>query len=356
MANSLQNKKILLFDGINGISLGKEIYEAFLECGFPTDYIDNTVLKKKSFYKFRSAVSKILYRLLYSSEFYYAPQLANRHFKNTIMRLRPDIVFVIGFLYRFINPKLIHSLKMQLQFSLVLFDTDTCNLFNKRRELVYFLNNELPVYDKIYSFSKRSSQFINEIYEGNCTFFPFGAKPILRSKLHEKKFDICFVGSADMRRIFLLEQIKDKNLVIYGSRWERYKSLMSKAIQQKINYNPIWGADLHNLLYQSKIILNITRSTFYGVETGMNLRLFETLAARSFLLTDYCEELEDIFKIGQEIETFRSSGELIDKVNYYLCHDDQREKIARKGYELFLNKFTWKTRVQELADHLKEVR
>ncbi|MCJ7603430.1 MAG: hypothetical protein MUO63_18260, partial [Desulfobulbaceae bacterium] len=211
MANSLQNKKILLFDGINGIPLGKEIHEAFLECGFTADYIDNTLLKKKSCYKLRSAISKILHRALYSSEFYYDPQLINRHFTNTIRRLHPDIVFVIGFLYRFISPKLIKNLKEQLQFSLVLFDTDTCNLFNKRRELVYFLDNELPVYDKIYSFSKRSSQFINEIYDGNCTFFPFGAKPIAQPKSHEKKIDICFVGSADMRRIFLLEQIKNRN-------------------------------------------------------------------------------------------------------------------------------------------------
>ncbi|MFH2047207.1 MAG: glycosyltransferase [Pseudomonadota bacterium] len=355
MTNSISNKKIILFDGISGVPMGKEMHEAFVQCGFAADYIDNTQLRKKSFYKLRSAASKVLRKTLYSSEFYYCPQLVQKHFINTLQKHKPDIVLVIGFLYRFINPELLKKLKQQLRFSLILFDTDTCNLFGKRRELLFFLETELPVYDKIFSFSKRSSEFINGIQEVKSTFFPFGAKPIAEPESPEKKFDVCFIGTADMRRIFLLEQIKNSNLAIYGSRWKRYKSVMSKNLQQKIHYNSIWGQDLHRLLHQSKITLNITRSSFYGVETGMNLRLFETLAARSFLLTDYCEELEEIFTIGQEIETYSSSGELIDKVDYYLRHDEKREKIAQKGYELFISKFTWKARVQEMAEQMQQI-
>lgn len=355
MADSIYNKKILLFDGISGVPLGKEMHEAFVQCGFAADYIDNSQIRKKPIYKLQSAASKVLNKTLYSSEFYYCPQLVQKHFINTLQKHKPDIVLVIGFLYRFINPKLLKKLKQQLRFSMILFDTDTCNLFGKRRELLFFLETELPVYDKIYSFSKRSSEFINGIQEVKSAFFPFGAKPIAIPESTEKQFDICFIGTADMRRIFLLEQIKNRNLVVYGSRWKRYKSVMSKNLRQKIQYTPLWGQELHRLFHKSKIILNITRSTFYGVETGMNLRLFETLAAHSFLLTDYCEELDEIFTTGEEIETYRSSGELIDKVDYYLRHDEKREKIAQKGYELFISKFTWKARVQEMAKQIQNI-
>ncbi len=82
------------------------------------------------------------------------------------------------------------------------------------------------------------------------------------------------------------------------------------------------------MLQQSKIVLNISRSTFYGVETGLNLRIFETLASGGFLLTDYCDELKDLFSIGEHIETYRDSEDLNDKVSYYLKHEESRKKIA----------------------------
>ena len=157
-----------------------------------------------------------------------------------------------------------------------------------------------------------------------------------------------FVGSADMRRIFLLEHLVAFNLKVYGSKWKRNHSVISNELNNIIVEHPIWKDELYQEISRSKIILNITRSTFYGVETGINLRIFETLAARSFLLTDYTCELAELFKVGQEIETYSSAEELEDKVKYYLQHDDQRIKIAQKGYEKFLESYTWKSRLTEL--------
>ncbi|MBU1052257.1 MAG: hypothetical protein KKC46_00320 [Proteobacteria bacterium] len=46
MTISIFNKKIILFDGISGVPLGKEMHEAFVQSGFAADYIDNTQLIK----------------------------------------------------------------------------------------------------------------------------------------------------------------------------------------------------------------------------------------------------------------------------------------------------------------------
>jgi len=82
----------------------------------------------------------------------------------------------------------------------------------------------------------------------------------------------------------------------------------------------------------------------------MNRRIFEALAAGSFLLTDCCNELDELYTAGKELETFRRAfREFIDKIDYYLCHDDEKEAIARNGCDLFNDKFTWKRRVQKLA-------
>lgn len=348
MNNNINKPNILIFDGISGAVIGRELTETFLALGYKVEYVDNKTLKRKWFYKVRSSIYKSIHKFVFSDDFYYYPKLNQKNALEVIQKKLPDIILVIGFVYKFIDPKLIIKLKEKIKFKLTLWDTDSCNLFTKKREFDYFVHTEFPIYDKIYSFSQKITNFINEIKVSSAFFLPFGAKPISKIKHPSPKFDICFVGSADMRRIFCLEKLKEYNLIIYGSKWNRNKSLMTDGLKKKIVYNSIWGRDLHLLLSQSKIILNITRSTFYGVETGLNLRIFEALAARCFLLTDYCNELNDLFIIGEEIETYRSTEELVDKVDYYLAHDIDREKIAQKGYERYLKQYTWDARVKEM--------
>jgi spore maturation protein CgeB len=149
-----------------------------------------------------------------------------------------------------------------------------------------------------------------------------------------------------LRRLLLLEKIKDV-VSIFGSRWDRHRPLMSAQLQERVHSRQVWGEELHGLLHGSRIVLNITRTDFHGAETGLNLRIFEALAAGCFLLTDYCDELKDLFRLGEEIETYRSSNELVEKVDYYLHNDDQRRSIANCGHARFCRDFTWQARVRE---------
>ena len=145
----------------------------------------------------------------------------------------------------------------------------------------------------------------------------------------------------------MLEAIRDK-VTIFGDRWQRNLPLISRELQARITDRPVWGKDLHHLLAQSKIVLNITRSDFYGAETGVNLRIFEAVAAGCFLLTDHCDELNELFEIGKEIDTFHTSGELAEKVRYYLENEKERSHVAQCGYERFINCHTWQARIRQL--------
>lgn len=80
----------------------------------------------------------------------------------------------------------------------------------------------------------------------------------------------------------------------------------------------------------SKINLNMTMRP---IETGLPLRCFDILGCGGFLMTNYQEELNDMFVIGQDLEAYSSLDELIDKCSYYLSHEDERAAIARNGYE-----------------------
>ena len=80
----------------------------------------------------------------------------------------------------------------------------------------------------------------------------------------------------------------------------------------------------------SKININMTMRP---IETGLPLRCFDILGCGGFLMTNYQEELNDMFVIGQDLEAYSSPDELIDKCAYYLSHEDERAAIARNGYE-----------------------
>ena len=349
----MKQKKILILDGIDGVPLGQEILAAIETIGHVCSYQAASKLTKRKLYKIRSAGHKFLRKLSNSDSFYYLPKITNDSIAHLIQEQQPDIILVIGFLYRFIDTLLIKQLQQQSGFKLLLLDTDSCNLFTRRRELIFFLENELSLYDHIFSFSQMMSNFLSEVKAYPCSYLPFAAQAIetvANNGGKEKTNDVLFVGSADMRRVFLLEKLKQFNPTIYGSRWQRHQALMSQTLYQKVNFQTLWGEKLHQQLYNSKIILNITRSTFYGVETGLNLRIFEALAAGGFLLTDYSDELADLFHLGHEIESFKCAQELEDKVAFYLKNDSAREKIAQQGYLAFKSKHHWGIRVNKMLE------
>lgn len=344
-------KKLLILDGIGGVPLGREMADSFIVNGVQTSHLDCAKLPKIRFYNLRSAVAKLINRAHQQESFYHLPRLDINQFSSYLEKEQPTHILVIGFIYKFIEPRLLAKLCQCMNCKIYLYDTDSCNLYAKRREFIFFLEQELPIYQEIFSFSKVTTYFFRHTKKLNASHFPFGAKPIGNLQSNDKVYDVLFVGSGDLRRIFLLEHIKEF-VNIFGNRWKRNFPITSVELQQRIEDIPLWGDALYDHLKQSKIVLNITRTHFYAAETGVNLRIFEALAGGCFLLTDYCEEVVELFDEGIEIETFSSAKELKQKVEYYLANPDKREEIAKRGHEKFMKLYTWDIRVSKLSQDM----
>jgi len=340
-------RKVLVLDGIGGVPLARDLCDAFSTLGVATAYLDCLAQKRRPLHGIRAAYDKALNRQSDRDGFSLLPKLVERDLEALLERESPSHILVVGFAYKFYDPAALRRLADKAGAALLLYDTDSCNLYSRRREFIYFVENELPVYDLIFSFSKATTRLFRESRKLNAVFLPFGAKPLKAMARAEKTLDVLFVGTCDLRRIFLIEGIRDR-VTIYGNRWQRNFPLMSDTLRSHITDNTVWGEELYRLQGESKILLNITRSDFFGAETGVNLRIFEALAAGCFLLTDHCDELAELFSVGKEIETYRSSVELAAKVAHYLNNPEARLAIAHNGHAAFLAGHTWEARIRQL--------
>lgn len=57
------------------------------------------------------------------------------------------------------------------------------------------------------------------------------------------------------------------------------------------------------------------------------------MAAGGFVLTNFQPEIAENFVIGEHLETFVNEKELLEKIAYYLEHEEERAEIARAGQQ-----------------------
>lgn len=103
------------------------------------------------------------------------------------------------------------------------------------------------------------------------------------------------------------------------------------------------------VFYSSKININIT---LRSIESGIPLRIFDIMSVGGFVLTNYQEEIPELFEEGKEIVTFKSPEELIDKADYYLSHDKARAKIGINGYKKVKSCYTYEHQLNKIISIL----
>tara|TARA_B100000315_G_scaffold72268_1_gene65832 strand:+ start:1369 stop:2565 length:1197 start_codon:yes stop_codon:yes gene_type:complete len=122
-------------------------------------------------------------------------------------------------------------------------------------------------------------------------------------------------------------------------------------------YSALFGLDMYKVLSKSKIVFNMHTDAAEGV-VG-NMRMFESTGMGTCLLTDTGSNMADLFLKNQEVVTYSTVSEAIEKVNYLLDHDEERKKIAFAGQKRTLKDHTIKIRCQEIdqyiLDHLNNV-
>jgi len=84
-------------------------------------------------------------------------------------------------------------------------------------------------------------------------------------------------------------------------------------------------------------------------------RLFQGAATRSFVLSEYKEDVAELFEPGREAVMYRSLDELDGLIERYLRDTAGREKIATAAHRRFLAEHTAEKRMAQLATVLADL-
>ena len=95
----------------------------------------------------------------------------------------------------------------------------------------------------------------------------------------------------------------------------------------------------------SKINLNLSLKS---ILTGIPLRCIDIMGCGGFLLTNYQADLFRHFEPGVHFDYFTDEKDLLNKVDYYLTHDDERMTIAENA-RIFIKEN------HNLANYLQEM-
>ena len=148
-----------------------------------------------------------------------------------------------------------------------------------------------------------------------------------------------------MERLSLL-----KLLSISGICTDLYSNPLNdeeKALLDKVNIHGrvSYDKEMPALFRSSRINLNPTLKI---IQSGIPLRALDIMGCGGFLLTNFQPEIDEYFENGLEVVMYKSIEEAADKAKYYLTHEEERSKIARRGYEKVRRDFRYEDRILEM--------
>jgi spore maturation protein CgeB len=349
--------KILLVGEYQWFWYEKAIEKGFLSLGHQVNsfkIVDYFKIFKKNHIEpiFISKYKEIQYRL----KFGLTVKKINKDLINKVISFQPDLIFFYRPVH--IYKKTYDLLKEKSNSVLISYFND--DPFSEKSSYLkwrHFINsigrfdiNYIARYKNCKEYEKFNSN--RTIYLGH-----FYVRDIHYKNVNDKKErDVIFAGHYENDfRVDCIESILSNGIdfSLYGGGWNNFikKSENNLLLRKFYPVHPVIGNEYRDKIAQAKIALCFLSKLNNDDSTS---RSFEIPAIGTFMLSEYSDLLANIFKEGEEVEFFRSSGELLDKVKFYLKNDEAREKVAMKGFEKVINgKFSSYDKVKQILDDLE---
>jgi len=142
-------------------------------------------------------------------------------------------------------------------------------------------------------------------------------------------------------RLRVIQEISSNfDMAVYGD--SLWRKVVGDKYRGRVNY---FNDDIVKVYNMHPVHVNISK---FQLRTAINQRPFDISACGGFVLSDERSELRDMFE-EDEIISYNSIEDLIDKVGYYLNNDIKRDEIAKKARCKVLREHTYLHRSEEIV-------
>ncbi len=191
----------------------------------------------------------------------------------------------------------------------------------------------------------------------------FEMKNITEKDIKEFSTEVTFVGNLGSKPRYLARRDSLKAVVKNGFKLKWWGPKLTRKLStlhlilgkvgRSYGGKFVWGEDHAKIAKLSKIYLGF--DSMPQIRQSMSERLYIAVGCGAFYMCQHIDGIEDILVPDKEIVTFRSEQEMIDKIKYYLEHEDARLKIAEAGNRRVLKEHTFEVRIRELLNIIEGV-
>ncbi|MBY0371195.1 glycosyltransferase [bacterium] len=192
---------------------------------------------------------------------------------------------------------------------------------------------DLAAYDILFTTKSQNVARYQAIGQKNTYYIPSAFEPSVHRPIPQTQsrikqdLPVSFIGTYDLSREPLLEKAGWERLNVWGNGWERSPQFNKQV--GKIHPQAIYYFEFADVCSRSQCSLGLLREE---AEDRHTQRTFEIPACGSLQFAPRNSEIAGFFDENKEIVLFDSPEELRDKLDYYLAHPAERQKLAEAGH------------------------
>lgn len=147
------------------------------------------------------------------------------------------------------------------------------------------------------------------------------------------------------------------NIIPSAKRLAQYKEYpvdfdFSDNFYKSLDKNLLYGIEMLKAFSKSKLVFN----SHGGVagDYACNIRMFEATGAGSCLITDHKKNINEFFIPDEEVVTYKSIEECVEKVKWLLDNPVEIKTIAEAGHRRTLREHTFYNRCEEMDSIIRK--
>ncbi len=269
-----------------------------------------------------------------------------RRLERACLEWRPALILVIK--GGPITPGLIRRVKAKL-------DTLFLNFFPDN-PLWMIPFGHVEAYDVFFTKERYALRSLQHVGLRNLHYLPMYCvpdlhHPVMLTPEQTRRYaaPVSFVGSCYPYRERFVRELASYPIRLWGSGWDRVED---PAVRRMVAGPAVLGGE--KLLVYSGSTLLLNHHHPMNDIVGVNTRTFELAASGACQVVDHKEELELLFKPGEEVLAYRDLAALRRHLAYFLAHPDEASAVGQRARRRALAEHTLRHRIQEMLAVVEE--